>query len=81
MKGTRSKLDWPRQNCAGSTVYRSRPAIAGRRSTGKWTAEKQRSGEAEKLKQLEDENRKLKHLVAELRLDNRPPKDVPSKNW
>jgi hypothetical protein len=26
------------------------------------------SGDAKKLKQLEDENRKLKHLVAELRL-------------
>jgi putative transposase len=29
------------------------------------------SSEAKKLKQLEDENRKLKHVVAELTLDNR----------
>src|SRR5438477_50757 len=29
------------------------------------------SGEAKRLKQLEDENRKLKHVVAELTLDNR----------
>jgi putative transposase len=29
------------------------------------------SSEARKLKQLEDENRKLKHVVAELTLDNR----------
>jgi putative transposase len=29
------------------------------------------SGDAKKLKQLEDENRKLKHVVAELTLDNR----------
>jgi putative transposase len=38
------------------------------------------SGEA-KLKQLEDENRKLKHVVAELTLDNRALKDVLSKNF
>ena len=37
--------------------------------------------DAKKLKQLEDENRKLKHLVAELTLDNRALKDVLSKNW
>src|SRR5882724_9702415 len=29
------------------------------------------SGEAKKLRQLEDENRKLKHVVADLTLDNR----------
>ncbi len=29
------------------------------------------SGDANKLKQLEDENRKVKHVVAELTLDNR----------
>jgi putative transposase len=39
------------------------------------------SSDAKKLKQLEDENRKLKHVVAELTLDNRALKDVLSKNW
>src|SRR4029077_17723778 len=39
------------------------------------------SREAKRLKQLEDENRKLKHVVAELTLDNRALKDVLSKNW
>jgi len=39
------------------------------------------SGEAKKLKHLEEENRKLKHVVAELTLDNRAVKDVLSKNW
>src|SRR5258708_1918002 len=34
------------------------------------------SGEAKKLKQLEEENRKLKHVVADLTLDNRALKDV-----
>jgi putative transposase len=38
------------------------------------------SGEAKRLKQLEDENRKLKHVVADLTLDNRALKDVLSKN-
>jgi putative transposase len=39
------------------------------------------SGNAKKMKQLEDENRKLKHVVADLTLDNRALKDVLSKNW
>ena len=39
------------------------------------------SGDAKKLKQLEEENGKLKHVVAELTLDNRALKDVLSKNW
>ena len=39
------------------------------------------SGDVKKLKQLEDENRKLKHVVAELTLDNRALKDVLSKNF
>jgi putative transposase len=39
------------------------------------------SGEAKHLKQLEEENRKLKHVVAELTLDNRALKDVLSKNF
>ena len=37
--------------------------------------------DARRLKVLEDENRKLKHVVAELTLDNRALKDVLSKNW
>ena len=39
------------------------------------------SGDAKKMKQLEEENRKLQHVVAELTLDNRALKDVLSKNW
>ena len=39
------------------------------------------SGEAKRLKQLEDENWKLKHAAAELTLDNRALKDEFSKNW
>jgi len=36
--------------------------------------------DAKKLKQLEEENRKLKHMVADLTLDNLALKDVLSKN-
>lgn len=36
---------------------------------------------AETVGELEPENRKLKHVVAELTLDNRALKDVLSKNW
>jgi putative transposase len=39
------------------------------------------SGDAKKLKQLEDENRSLEHVVAELTLDNRALKDVISINF
>ena len=37
--------------------------------------------DAKKLRQLEEENRKLKHVVAELTLDNRALKDVVSRKW
>ena len=39
------------------------------------------SGDASKLKQLEDENRKLKHVVAELTLGQPGAEDVLSKNF
>ena len=37
--------------------------------------------EARRLRTLEDENRRLKKLVADLALDNAALKDVLSKNW
>jgi putative transposase len=37
--------------------------------------------EAQRLKQLEAENAKLKRLLAESMLDNAALKDVLSKNW
>lgn len=38
-------------------------------------------GDAQRLKALEEENRRLKRLVADLALDNAALKDVLSKNW
>ena len=37
--------------------------------------------EARRLRQLEEENRRLKHIVADLTLDNRALKEINSKNW
>ena len=37
--------------------------------------------DARRLKQLEDENRRLKHLVANLTLDNQALKAIAAKNW
>lgn len=34
-----------------------------------------------RLQQLEDENRRLKHIVADLTLDNAALKDIATKNW
>lgn len=37
--------------------------------------------EAKRLKSLEDENRRLKHIVADLTLDNQALKGILSKNF
>jgi putative transposase len=37
--------------------------------------------DARRLRMLEDENRRLKHLVAELTLDNAALKGVLGKKW
>ena len=37
--------------------------------------------EAKRLRALEEENRRLKTLIADLMLDNKILKDINSKNW
>jgi putative transposase len=37
--------------------------------------------ELRRLRHLEDENRKLKQIVADLTLDNRALQDLATKNW
>ena len=39
------------------------------------------AGDAHRLKAVEEENRRLKRLVADLALDNAALKDVLAKNW
>ncbi len=34
-----------------------------------------------RLRQLEEENRRLKHIVADLTLDNTALKEIATKNW
>jgi putative transposase len=34
-----------------------------------------------RLRQLEEENRRLKHIVADLTLDNTMLKDIATKKW
>tara|TARA_R110002167_G_scaffold341540_1_gene549942 strand:+ start:228 stop:353 length:126 start_codon:yes stop_codon:yes gene_type:complete len=40
-----------------------------------------KSEEAKRLKQLEDENKRLKELVADLPLDNKMLKYISEGNW
>ena len=55
---------------AAGTIYRWRNQYGGMEVS-----------ELKKLKALEEENRRLKHLVADLSLDNQMLKDINSKNW
>ena len=55
-------------------------------SEGTWNRWRNQSGgmkseEAKRLKELEDENRRLKQLVADQALDIQMLKHVASKNW
>ena len=38
-------------------------------------------GDAKRLRHLEEENRRLKQIVADLTLDNKILRDVNAKNW
>ncbi len=63
--------DLCRQNgISDATFYKWRPKYGGLEVS-----------EAKRLKQLEDENARLKKLVADLMLDNTMLKDVASKNF
>jgi Transposase len=57
-------------NLFGGTLYRWKAKYGGMTVS-----------EARRLKVLEDENRRLKHLVADLTLDNQALKAVVGKKW
>jgi len=57
-------------------AFRSRPFIAGRSSSPGWVVP-----EIRRLKQLEEENVRLKRLVADLTLDRTMLQDVLRGKW
>ncbi len=59
-----------RHNVSPATLYKWRSKYGGMEVS-----------EAKRLKSLEDENRKLKELLADAMLDNRSLKGLLSKNW
>jgi len=59
-----------RHGVANSTFYKWKSKFGGMEVS-----------EAKRLKELEAENRKLKHLLADAMLDNSALKEVVSKKW
>lgn len=59
-----------KHDVAAGTIYRWRSQYGG-----------MEVNELKKMKALEEENRRLKRLVADLSLDNQMLKDINSKNW
>ena len=68
--GVRTEELCRRQGISQQTFYRWKAKYGGLELS-----------DARRLKALEDENRRLKRLVADLALDNAALKDVLSKNW
>lgn len=59
-----------KHDLAAGTIYRWRSKYGGMEVS-----------ELKKMKTLEEENHRLKRLVADLSLDNQMLKDINSKNW
>lgn len=59
-----------RHGIANSTFYKWKSKFGGMEVS-----------EAKRLKELEAENRKLKHLLADAMLDNSALKEIVSKKW
>lgn len=57
-------------NVSANTVYKWRQKYSGMEIS-----------DVKRLKALEDENRRLKHIVADLTLDNQALKAINAKNW
>lgn len=57
-------------NVSSNTVYKWRQKYSGMEIS-----------DVKRLRALEDENRRLKHIVADLTLDNQALKAINAKNW
>ena len=79
---------FPLPICAASMASAMRPFTNGRPGLGAWTSARAasvaplvRATMAARLKALEDENAKLKRLLADTMLDNVALKDLLGKKW
>lgn len=70
VSGTAVRTRCRKHGITETTFYRWRKLYGGMQKS-----------EARRLKQLEDENRRLKKIVAELTLDNAALKDVAGRKW
>jgi len=72
-----------RERQAGSSAMSADDTGISEQTFHRWKAKfgGMELNEARRLKQLEDENRRLKHLVADLTLDNQALKLVASKKY
>lgn len=68
--GAKTKELCRRQGISEQTLYRWKSKYGGMEVS-----------EAKRLRQLEEENRRLKQMVADLSLDNQPLKEVLKKQW
>jgi len=68
--GVSTKEICRKHNVSNATVYKWKAKFGGMEIS-----------DARKLKALEEENRKLKRIVADLTLDNLVLKDINSKKW
>lgn len=68
--GVRTEELCRKHGISGPTFYKWRAKFGGMTVS-----------DARRLRTLEDENRRLKHIVADLTLDNQALKAVNGKNW
>lgn len=68
--GAKTKELCRRQGISEQTLYRWKSKYGGMEVS-----------EAKRLRQLEEENRRLKQMVADLSLDNQALKEVLNKKW
>ena len=68
--GVRTEDLCRKYNVSTNTFYKWRQKYSGMEAS-----------DVKRLRALEDENRRLKHIVADLTLDNQALKAINAKNW